>query len=124
MRKFFVFLSITAFSFTQPVYAAIIQGKASATVNVQTNVEGQGSVNTHIVTNVNGNTQTYDSSQSGSVHIVATGKGTTVTETLQANATPSAKQLEKPEQLVKKKVFFQTFFDTLKNFFTTMFHWL
>lgn len=124
MRYILIFATLTVLLFPSTSFAAIIQGNSSATVNIQTNVEGQGSVTTHVVTDINGKTQTYDSTKSGSIHITATNNGTTVVASDNAHEASPAKQTKLPQQPTGKNAFLQTVFDNIKKFFTTVFHWL
>jgi hypothetical protein len=124
--KLFFLLALFALIFPNITHAAIIQGNASATVNVTTNVEGQRSVSTHIVTSVNGDTEEYNSSKSGSVKIEQTDNSYHVQENATDNtkATPSAMPLQKIEQQKFQSNSLQQFVKNFQNFFTNFFRWL
>lgn len=64
-----LFSLLFLFALIQKASANVIQGNASSTVDVETNIGGSGSVTTHVETDVNGKTQIFDTNKPGTYHI-------------------------------------------------------
>lgn len=64
MKKI-LFFSLFLLLFPCSAYAFVIQGTASSTTIIHTDVEGEGTATTHIESTVNGTTKILDSNQPG-----------------------------------------------------------
>ena len=130
-QAFFILLF---FVFIPQVFAEnITTGNASATSNVETNIEGGGSVTTHIEVEANGEKKVFDSDKPGTYKVevksdgssssvqTSTGSGPSATP----QASPTAKIQEKIENATKKqesiglfvKNIFKNIFDRFKELF-------
>ncbi|HXS15039.1 MAG TPA: hypothetical protein VN711_02835 [Candidatus Saccharimonadales bacterium] len=79
MKKIFIssISLLFLFSLAQNAHADVIEGNASSTVDIETNIGGtSGSFTTHVETNVNGKTQTFDTNQPGKYHFENNGATT------------------------------------------------
>ena len=100
----------------------INQGNASSTVDVHTDVSGEGTATTHIETTANSNTKTLNSNQPGDYHVQVNSDGTSsITTSPTLSTAPTTSPSAKPMQIKNISMKAHTFFDTLKNFFKNLF---
>lgn len=65
-KELFLIIAIASLLSTAPLsYADIIQGDASSSTSVTTNIQGSGEVHTYIQSTVNGQTKTLESNKPG-----------------------------------------------------------
>jgi len=105
-----------------PSYAAIIEGNSSATVDIHTQVGGEGSnVSTHVETTVNGKTQIYNSNKPGDVHIENNGERAIISESITPVTTTSSLRLQEKHEHMSKN---GSFWHELKNFLKNLLRFL
>ena len=99
--------AISFFIFVSQAHAEIVQGNASSSTSVTTNIQGSGSVHTYIQSTVNGQTQTVEGDKPGTYVLNNSSEGTnsnnknSVTITISQSPTPTASPSSRPTPQTK-----------------------